>query len=381
MVPYGPLGSATASRAAAADEGASSLEEMPESVRRLVANRSARLSGPTLELVGTAAELGPEISYSPSRRSCRDLHGGLLRALDAALASGLLVERGGGYAFAHPLYRLAVRGDIRVGATRPAPAWPSRSRSPAVVADEVLRRAPRRAASCTDAFAAAEHALTACELGAAGALRRRRRIRPRGVRARDAPVRPRCALLLERSLAAWRQLPPDQAAAFDASGAYAHLANLRMFGGDDAAARTNFHEAISAARTPEQLARAYTDSYWLPYRHGDFEGGLAILEEALARLPADATVARAMVDGWVGWTLGRLHRLDESIEHLTDAARVLGAADDRKGAMRVFDQLGIMLEMVHRSDEAIEWLERSLAIALDSGTSRVKRREPISGPP
>ena len=33
--------------------------------------------------------------------------------------------------------------------------------------------------------------------------------------------------------------------------------------------------------------------------------------------------------------------------------------------MRVFDQLGIMLEMVHRSDEAIEWLERSLAIALE----------------
>jgi tetratricopeptide (TPR) repeat protein len=138
-----------------------------------------------------------------------------------------------------------------------------------------------------------------------------------------------------------------------------------MYAGDDNAARAGFHAAISTARTPEELARAYTDYYWLPYRHGDFEGGLSILEEALARLPADATVARARVDGWVGWTLGRLHRLDESIAHLTDAARVLGASDDREGAMRVFDQLGIMLEMVHRSDEAIEWLERSLAITLE----------------
>ena len=230
--------------------------------------------------------------------------------------------------------------------------------------DEVPAELARRAASSTDPFAAAEHALTACELGAAGALSVAVAFgftaSERATRLFDPAARP----LLERSLAAWRQLPPDQAHAFDASGAYARLANLQMYGGEDAAARASFQEAISAARTPEQLARAYTDYYWLPYRHGDFEGGLAIVEEALMRLPADARVARANVQRWVGWTLGRLHRIEESIEQLENAVRVLEASDDQQGEMLTLDQLGIMLQLGHRSDEAIVRLERSLEIAL-----------------
>ncbi len=357
-------GSASVSKAAGVGEAAVALDAMPETVRRLVADRSAQLSGPTLELVGTAAEFGSEIDFATLQAVLPDPEGGLVAALDAALASGLLVERGGGYAFAHPLYRLAVRGaagSARRGGTNLAIALALAS----CRGDEAPTELGQCAASCADLATAAEHALTASELGAAGALRVAVALGFAASERAMSVFDPEAAALLERSLAAWRQLPAAEASAFDSSNAYAHLANLRMFAGDDEAARAGFFESISTARTPEELASAYTDYYWLPYRHGDFEGGLALLEEALARLPAEATVARARLDGWVGWTLGRLHRLDESIEHLGNASRILGASDDRKGAMRVFDQLGMMLEMVHRSDEAIEWLERSLAITLE----------------
>ena len=365
VVRYGPpAGGRGSAGAAAAGDRALAPEDMPESVRRLVANRSARLSGPPLELVETAAELGALIPYASLQAILGGLDGGLIPALDAVLASGLMVERGGGYAFAHPLYRLAVRGtsgSARRAGTRLAVALALAG----CRGDELPAELERRAATCADPQAAAEHALTACELGAAAALPVAVAF---GFAASERAVRlfdPGARSLLERSLAAWEQLPPGRAHAFDASGAYARLANIQMYrGGGDAAARANFHEAISAARTPEELARAYTDYYWLPYRRGDFEGGLAIVEEALLRLPADAAVARANVQRWVGWTLGRLHRLDESIEQLGDAVRVLEASADRQGEMSALDQLGTMLQLAGRLDEAIERLERSLTLAL-----------------
>jgi DNA-binding SARP family transcriptional activator len=349
---------------AAAASASAALPETPETVRRLVANRSARLTGPALELVGTAAELGSEVGFATLQAVLPDLEGGLVPALDAALASGLLVERGGGYAFAHPLYRLAVRGGSgsarRAGthlAIALALAGPVGDGSPAEL--------ERAAAASADPVAPAEHALTASDLGAPGALPVAVAF---GFAAAERATRlfdPAATSLLERSLVAWQRLPRDLASQFNASAAFASLANARMNAGDDNAARAAFWEAIATARAPEELAGAYTAYCWLPYRHGDFEGCLAILEEALVRLPAEAAVPRANIRRYVGWNLGRLHRLDESIEQLEEAARVLGASDDRRSAMQALDQLGMMLEMARRSDEAIRRLEQSLAIALD----------------
>ena len=76
---------------------------------------------------------------------------------------------------------------------------------------------------------------------------------------------------------------------------------------------------------------------------------------------------RAIVQRDVGWTLGRLQRVEGSIEHLANAVLVLEASDDRRNASLALDMLGMMLERVRRSDEAIERLERSLIIALELG--------------
>ena len=355
-------GEARVGRGAAAASAA--LAGTPETVRRLVANRSARLTGPTLELVGTAAELGPEIAFATLEAVLADLEGGLLAALDSALSSGLLIERGGGYAFAHPLYRLAVRG--AAGSARRAGTHLAIAQSFAgLVGDRTPAELERAAAACADPVTPAEHALTAAELGASGALPAAIAF---GFAAAERAVRvfdPAAALLLERSLAAWQRLPRDIAQQFNASAAFASLGNVRMNAGDDRAATAAFRHAIAAARGPEELARAYTAYWWLPYRHADFQGCLAILEEALTRLPADAAVPRAIVQRDIGWTLGRLQRLDDSIERLADAVGILEASDARDDATRALDMLGMMLERVHRSDEAVERLERSLVMALE----------------
>ena len=348
----------------AAGTASVALAATPETVRRLVANRSARLTGPTLELVGTAAELGPEIAFETLEAVLANLEGGLLPALDAALASGLLVERGGGYAFAHPLYRLAIRG--AAGSARRAGTHLAIALALArPVGDGSPAELERAAAGLADPGTPAEHALTAAELGASGALPVAVAF---GFAAAERAVRlfdPAEAILLERSLAAWQRLPRDVASQLNASAAFASLANVRMNASDDNAARAAFWESIASARTPEELARAYTAYCWLPYRHGDFEGCLAILEEGFVRLPAEAAVSRASVERYVGWVLGRLHRIDESVARLEGACRVLEASDDRLAAMNALDMLGVMLDMADRPNEAIERLERSLAIALE----------------
>jgi tetratricopeptide (TPR) repeat protein len=322
------------------------------------------LTGPTLELVGMAAELGSEFSFGILQAVLPDLEGGLLAALDAAMASGLLVEAGGGYAFAHPLFRMAVRGSS--GSARRASAHLDIARAIAGCReDDPPERLAAAAAACVDLSTAADHALSAVDLGAPTALPIAVAL---GFAAAARAARmfdPATASVLERALAAWQRLPPELAAGFDACAANTSLANLRLHAGDEDRATQSFRDAIATARTPHELANAYGDYVWLPYRHGDFEGALAILEEGLARLPVEAAAARATLDRYVGWMLGRLRRLDEAIAHLEDAVRVLEGAGDRRNAMNALDQLGIMLELVHRSDEAIARLERSLAIALD----------------
>jgi tetratricopeptide (TPR) repeat protein len=141
------------------------------------------------------------------------------------------------------------------------------------------------------------------------------------------------------------------------------VADLRMKAGEDDAARRSFHEAIATARTAEEVARAYVAFYWLPYRHGDFEAALAILEEGLAVLPDDAAAARAHVQTAIGWCLVRLRRLDDALISLEEALDVLEASGDRLGAMRALDFLGVLLRYLGRPDEGIDRLDRSLALA------------------
>lgn len=345
--------------------------EAPATVRTLVASRTAALPEAARELLAIAAELGPGIEFETLAAVGGDRDGQLLDSLDAALATGLLVENGSGYAFAHPLFRLAVRGAWgrhRRGEVCFAIANAVAGVGAAGASPETLDKAAR---DCPDPVAVAEHALSACDLGVQAAI-------PlavafgfaAGERERRMFDRDHATTLLERSLAAWRRLPDATAVPYDASAAHALLADLRMTAGEDDTAARSFREAIATARTADDLARAYTAFFWLPYRHGDFETALAILEEGLAVLPRAAAAARARVRTSIGWCLVRLRRFDDALPQLEDALEVLERSGDRPGAMRALDFLGVLLRHLGRPDEGVVRLERSLALALALDDSR-----------
>jgi DNA-binding SARP family transcriptional activator/tetratricopeptide (TPR) repeat protein len=344
---------------------------LPATVRHVVARRSAGLSAATRELLTTAAELGPEFDLATLGSVLAGLDGGVLAALDEAIESGLLVERGNAYAFAHPLFRRAARegaGHGRRGETcyaiaRAMAGVGAHVDEPASLADSARR--------CPDAARVAEHALAAVDLGIVAAI-------PiavaygfaAGERELQLFNRAEATELLTRALAAWGRMPEAQRRGVDASGALVNLARLRIAEGDEPAATAAHREAISSARSPQELADAYSAFHWLPYHHGDFQAALAILEEGLARLgPADA-VERAQLQGDIGWCLARLRRLDEALEALEDASEVLVGAGRRHEGMRALDLLGALLDTMGRREAAILRLDQSLAIALDIRDSR-----------
>ena len=345
-------------------------DEIPDSVRRLVAGRASALPGPARDLLAAVAELGAGVSFDTLAAMLPDPPGGLVAVLDAALDSGLLVERGTGYAFAHPLFRLVVRGSVppgRRGAFHLAAARALASVGPEASVEDLCVAA----AASADPAGIADHALAACELGIEGAV-------PLAVAFgfeggdREARVFDHGAAigLLERALAAWRRLPPGDASAYRASAACARLGAQYLLRGDETAATAACRNAIDAARTPEELVQAYVALRYISYRHGDFEAGLSVLAEGMARLPPDATAMRARLQAEIGWSLARLRRLPEALEALAGTAGILEDLGDRPGAMTALDALGVLLRMLGRVEESIVQLERSLTLALELHDSR-----------
>lgn len=348
----------------------SPVDEVPDSVRRLVAARTGRLAGPARDLLAAAAELGSAVSFDALAAMLPGLPGGLVVALDDALESGLLQERGTGYAFAHPLYRLAVhestrfgrRGTFRIAAARALAGVRSTA-----TADELVGAA----AASSDPASVADHALAACAMGIPGAAELAVAFGfEAGDRERRLFDQAAATDFLERSMDVWRHLPPGAASTFAASTAWTRLGGLCLVRGDEEAAMRACREAIGTARNPGELASAYIALHYVPYRHGDFDSGLSILDEALARLQEGAEPWRARVQAEVGWLLLRLRRLPESLVALEASVATLDRVDDRPGAMRALDALGVVLRMLGRDDESIARLDRSLSLSLDLHDSR-----------
>jgi tetratricopeptide (TPR) repeat protein len=343
----------------------------PPTVRRLVDRRMESLPAETRDLLAAAAEMGPEIRFVDLVSAISAPEAIIVGALDTAMASGLLAEHGAGYAFAHPLYRVAVRE-----AAGPARRDAMRLRIATALAGVEPEAAPgvllRAAAGAIDPLPAAEHALAAAEAGD-------RRAQPlaiafgfeAGERARTLFDRGRAIPLLERSLDAWRRLPSELAAAFPANSRYVSLIELNTQGTPhvDAATRA-FREAVRTARDAGELAAAHATYFWLPYRRGDFDGAIGVLESGLRALPPDADVARSVLRSFIGWCHLRLRKLDEAFEMLQPATEVLEASVDRRGAMQALDFLGVLVRLRGEPEQGSAYLERSLRLAWELGDSR-----------
>jgi DNA-binding SARP family transcriptional activator len=335
---------------------------LPETVRQLVRSRAAGLPGRTREVLEITAMLGEEAPFAVLRAVVEEDPAELIRALDDAMAAGLLVERAGGYAFAHPLFRAAIEASAGI-AGRAVLDWKiARALSGA---GETAEAAVASARGHHDPEKVAVHALRAVEQGMAEAQRVAVAFGfESGARAVARFERETAVEMLQRAVLAWERLPADERGAFDAARALMCLAELHTAANDEAGARAAYRRSIEAARTPKELAIVFERFMWLPYRHGDFEGTLTLGREALLRLPPGAREARAVVESHVGWTLGRLHRLDESIEVLRSCVRAMEDAEDSPERSVAFDRLGMMLDFAGRHDEALQLLERALAVSL-----------------
>ena len=344
---------------------------LPDSARRIAARRLANLPGPARDLLNVASELGRDANFDVLA-AASGLEGVvLLDALDAALASGLLVESGAGYRFAHPLYWLAVRsaaGLARRAATRLAIARALAGATGPTAANPGLLQSLARTSA--DPLPVAEHALAAAELGRRDAVVLAAAFGfAAGERLMRLHDREAAGALLRRAVDQWRRLSAAEVQALPATTAFVHLGEL-CAGLSPVEAEAFFRDALASSRSPEELTEAY-DSYWdwLPYRRGDFDGARALLEEGLVRLPSDAVVPRAHLSGLLGWTLVRLRRADEALPVLLQAAAGVDPSSDPVGALRVLDSLGMTLHYLGRTEEGRPYVERALAIALEAGST------------
>jgi len=350
--------------------GALDAEPLPRSVRRLVAGRMERLAPEVGRLLEIAAELGPTIQYETlATVFAEEEEGELLSALDRALDVGLLMEQNSGYAFAHPLFRAAVRqsaGTRRRGIVSRRIALALAHLDPSQSQPD-LGAAAREA---QDPVPVADHALTAAEQGFTECL-------PMAVAFGFAAGERALALfdaaqardLLERAVAAWHRLPPDVRSGLDACAAQIHLGTMEIGVGDDSLAEHWWREAIAAAATPDQLAAGYRALSWIPYQHGDFLATLSILDEGVVRLPPGEPLARAILDSNRGWCIARLGRHAEALELLTRVVEVFDSNGSVTEAMTAYDYLGQAYSLAGSPRDGLPHLERSLAYALDLGSA------------
>ncbi|HEX8026315.1 MAG TPA: AAA family ATPase, partial [Candidatus Limnocylindrales bacterium] len=301
--------------------GVASLQ-VPESIARLVERRVARM-GPVARLIlATAAELGDVVAFE----DLVDTGSGpdeVLDAVDAAMAAGLVVERDGRYAFAHPLYRAVLRQGLpprdRSSVHRRIAAMLATGIDPTDEA-AILRAAARG----VDVLAIATHAANAVELGG-------REAAPiavgfgigAGIRQAYLFDFAGAVATLQRAERLWQRLPGEDRLAFPISHALVELGQALRRTGDDTGAAAAFQAAMDAARTDDELATAASAASWLPYEHGRMQPALAILDGVRDRLTDP--VARARVDSARGWIIGRDAGWDQASAILAPAVEVLEA--------------------------------------------------------
>ena len=255
---------------------------VPEGVRRLVADRAARLAPDVRTILRVAAELGDDVSYEVLVAAAAAAPDVVLDALDRGLELDLLVERAGRYQFGHPLFRAVLRGDV-----------PRRSRGvlhgriAAALANGVdpsdAEALAAAIASGIDALGIASHAAEAVELGMPEAL-------PlaigfgfaAGARQNALFDHAGAAATLRRALGLWSRLAPADRAHFPVSSAHHRLGVALKATGDDAAAAEAFRAEVATADDDMDRARGYAALSWLPYEHARFDRSAEVLREEIA---------------------------------------------------------------------------------------------------
>ena len=168
---------------------------------------------------------------------------------------------------------------------------------------------------------------------------------------------------LERSLATWLRLPEKDRPAFEVSPAYRTLGDVLQTFGLDRDAVEAYREAIETSRLAEDTGAAYHALSFVPYRHGDYESTLGILDEGIA-MAGDEELLRAVLMMESGWLKFRHQRLPEALAQLEEAERVITTEGSEVLRMQILDGIWGPLESLGRGDETTAGLLEALAIAI-----------------
>ncbi|MEO8274421.1 MAG: AAA family ATPase, partial [Chloroflexota bacterium] len=347
--------------------GSAAALPVPVGVRKVVEERSRRLSPDVQAILGVAAELGDEVSYQLLVAAAGADGVAVFEALDAGLALDLLREERSGYRFAHPLFRAALRRDLprrsRVQLHGRIAAALARGLDPA---DEPGLAAA--IASGTDAVAVASHAAEAVDLGGTDAL-------PLAVGFGFAAGARQFALFdhagaaatLRRALGLWYRLPPGERRAFRASGAQHRLGLALKAIGDHAAASEAFSAEIATAADDMERARGHSALAWLPYEHGRFDRSESLLQNGIASV--SEPVARAFLESGLGWIKGRQGEWAAAHSLLANAVAVLEPVAPPDILARALDRFAVSIRDTGSARGAVPVFERALAAAIESGSA------------
>jgi DNA-binding SARP family transcriptional activator/tetratricopeptide (TPR) repeat protein len=335
---------------------------VPPTALRIVRGRCSRLAAPTLDVLGFAAEFDEPVRFDQLVGASSMSPEEVIDALEEAMAAGLVAEAPGGYAFAHPLFRSAVRQDMPAP-TRAAVVLAVARTLAAGVDPFDSAAVTAAAAGGMDPAAVAGRALAAAEAGLLAA-------RPLAVAfaleagRREAALLQRASALatLDRGLAVWTTMPDIERNRFAVSPALDTRGRLLLVLGRESEAIDSFRQAIATGRDAEQVGAGYASLAIVGYRHADYGSAMSLLREGLARA-ADDELLRAILMTEMGWLEFRLQRLDDSMRHLREAEAVFRRAGSEVWLMRALDGVWGPLETMHRGDEAGAALDEALAIA------------------
>jgi tetratricopeptide (TPR) repeat protein len=317
-------------------------------------------------ILTTAAELGDVVSFEDlvETGSTSD---DVLDAVDAAILAGLVVEREGRYAFAHPLYRAALRRGLpprdRVTVHRRIATALARGIDPADA--QAVAWAGRRR---IDIQGVAMHAAAAAELGSRDATGLAVGFGiGAGARQADLFDFAGAAATIERAMRIWQRMPEVERARFGISAAHIRLGQARRQIGDEAGASAAYAEAVSSARDDAELASAASAASSLPYEHGRYAQSLEILDRAGQRISDPA--ALALLDSARAWILGREGHWNEAVEMLTRTIAALDTGQPTPDLMRALDRLAIAFRDASPSNPsaALPLIERAIDMAVELG--------------
>jgi tetratricopeptide (TPR) repeat protein len=222
--------------------------------------------------------------------------------------------------------------------------------------DQQLRVARHRVAAFTVAPGEA-HAVGALVSGVAGAAV-----------AHELGAEAVALALYDGAADAYEALPTQRRAAFRPTAFRGRLAlaELRCARGDYRSAQETFGAALVLARTATDHAHVWRGTSQVAYLQGDLPEAVARLEDGLARLAPEATVARAMLVLEVGWC--RWRQGDETaLELLYEAAELAVRGDDLLVLTRALDRYGLVLADHGQIPESLDAFERALSAARRCG--------------